>query len=89
MLERIDSRELAEWQAFYSLWPFGDERADIRQAMTSMILANAYRGKNSPPVKIQNFLPFSRPPQRKEQTAEQMMAATKHISQTVGKYGHS
>ena len=42
-MNRIDSYELSEWMAYYSIEPFGEVRADWRQAWTSMILANANR----------------------------------------------
>lgn len=40
LLARIDSRELAEWIAFYGFSPFGDEPADIRSAIVASTIAN-------------------------------------------------
>lgn len=40
----IDSREFAEWQAFYQIEPFGEERADYRQAITSQQVSNIADG---------------------------------------------
>ena len=42
--------------ALYTIFPFGEYRADIRQAMTSQILANVHRGKNQRPFKIDDFM---------------------------------
>jgi len=40
LLKRITSKELSEWQAFYNIEPFGEERMDLRFAlMTANLLA--------------------------------------------------
>lgn len=78
---RIDSRELTEWIAFYNIEPFGEDRADMRQALTSCILANANRDpKKSRAFKPQDFM-LVKPP-KKEQTPEEMMALLKGICRT-------
>lgn len=41
----MSSSEYSEWAAFHSIDPIGEERADIRQGITSAILANANKGK--------------------------------------------
>lgn len=50
MLSRIDSREFSEWQAYYSIDPFGDQRADLRNAiLCSTVLApHVEKGKTGP-----------------------------------------
>jgi len=53
----IDSREFSEWQAFWAVEPWGDERADIRSAMICCVTANAWRGKDDPPATLKDFLP--------------------------------
>lgn len=72
MLARTDSHELSEWLAFYSIHPWGEERADLRQAVTSTVVANSLRGKNVRPYKIEDFLPV--PSAKPEQTADEMKA---------------
>lgn len=39
LLERIDSRELAEWLAYYEISPFGPERDELRESVTTRIIA--------------------------------------------------
>lgn len=39
-LSRISSRELTEWQAYYNLEPWGEERADLRSAIVASTVAN-------------------------------------------------
>ena len=70
LLASISSAELAEWMAYYTVCPFGEERADFRQAITSMILANQWRGKNSKPAKLAQFMPFQIKPKRKQTQAD-------------------
>jgi hypothetical protein len=49
LLSRISSRELAEWQAFSLLEPFGERRADLRAAIIASTIANANRDKDKKP----------------------------------------
>jgi hypothetical protein len=72
LLTEIDSKELTEWQVYYGLEPFGDERADYRQAVTSCILANVYRGKNSKEYKITDFM-LTKKSNKSEQQNESAM----------------
>jgi len=74
LLSRIDSQELSEWLAYYSIEPFGEWRADLRQAITSMIIANVNRSKKSRAYKVKEFMPFEKQQRRKQQTPEQMQA---------------
>jgi len=73
LLERMDSRELCEWMAFYDIAPFGEERADIRQAITSCTIANAWSKQKH---KVKDFIPtFTKPQEkgkRQRQTTEEM-----------------
>ena len=60
--------------AYYSIEPFGEWRADLRQAITSMIIANVNRGKKSRAYKVNEFMPFDKPRKRRQQTPEKMIA---------------
>jgi hypothetical protein len=73
LLNRIDQRELAEWIAFYQFEPFGDERADYRQALTTCVIANANRDKDKKPTPFtpEDFM-IGRKPPPKEQTWKEM-----------------
>jgi hypothetical protein len=57
LLVRMDSRELAEWQAYEKIEPFGEWRADLRSAIVASVVANAFRGKDSRPVSPEDFMP--------------------------------
>lgn len=57
LLRRIDSRELQEWQAYYELEPFGEERGDLRAGIVAATVANANRNpKKTKPFKPGDFM---------------------------------
>lgn len=60
--ERMSSAEFAEWQAYYELEPWGEERADLRQAMTTSAITNLHMAQTKKPkwVKPEDFMPFTR-----------------------------
>ena len=51
----------AEWMAYAALEPFGEERADLRMAISTAALGNVmyqlWSGKKEPPFKVEDFLP--------------------------------
>lgn len=53
----IDACEFAEWQAYYTIEPFGEERADYRNAILCTLIANALRGKHGWTAKPKDFMP--------------------------------
>lgn len=55
LLARTDSRELAEWQAFYGIDPWGEERSDMRSGTVSATIANCQSGKGK--FKASDFMP--------------------------------
>jgi len=54
--ERIDSRELSEWIAYYNIEPFGQDRMELMLAQLTAVLANANRGKKGRPFRVGDFL---------------------------------
>ena len=51
----MDSAEFAEWQAMYSIEPWGDRRGDIQAALVSQQVHNSVPRKG-PPAKLADFL---------------------------------
>jgi len=49
LLERIDSAELTEWQAFFKISPFGAFVDDYRSALLCAIIANSNSKKKFKP----------------------------------------
>lgn len=43
--------------AYYSLEPWGEERADLRAGIIGAITANVWRGKDDPPVRPADLVP--------------------------------
>ncbi len=56
-MERIDSRELTEWMAYYRLEPFGADRLELMIAQLTAIVVNALRSKGTSPRKPEDFIP--------------------------------
>lgn len=56
MLNSMSSKELADWQAYYTLEPWGDERADLRMGVLCALIANMFRKKGSRPHKAEEFV---------------------------------
>lgn len=44
--------------AYYSLEPFGEERADLRMAIVASLIANANRDPKHEAYKPEDFMPF-------------------------------
>jgi hypothetical protein len=82
LLSRSSSRELAEWNAYYGLEPFGEERADLRAGIVAATLANVFREKSAKAYKPVDFMPqFDKPQQQDWQT---MLAQVKMINAAYG-----
>ena len=60
LLSRMDSRELAEWVAYYSIEPFGDFRTDLVGGIVASTIANCNRSKHSRSFKPSDFMPIGR-----------------------------
>ena len=71
LLARMDSRELAEWMAYYQLEPFGGFRGDLHAGLVCSTIANANKGKRGKPFTPADFMPLNKP-DNKEQTEDDM-----------------
>jgi hypothetical protein len=65
MLAEMRPSELGEWMAFWQIEPWGDERADLRTAINTAVLANVNRdSKRRPnPFTPKDFMPYYREPE--------------------------
>jgi len=66
----MSATEWAEWQAFFLICPWGEERADMRTAIIAAVNANAWDSKRH---KVTEFLAH-RPPKPKVDIAAQLEA---------------
>lgn len=73
LLTRIDSRELTEWAAYFSLEPWGTEVADWRAGMVASTIANVNRDpkKRRKPYEPKDFIPQRLAPPKEEQSPEE------------------
>lgn len=71
LLAKVDSRELAEWMAYYTLDPFGSVRTDLNAGVIAATVANAHKGKSGRPFQPADFMPFV---EKEEQTEDEMKA---------------
>ena len=60
LLASVDAVELEELWIAYQLSPWSDDRADLRQAIGTAVVANSNRGKNVPPFAPKQFMPYHR-----------------------------
>jgi hypothetical protein len=60
LLRRVTSIEMSEWYAYYCVDPWGEERADLRQAITTAMIANVNRGKDDKAFTPEDFMPFTK-----------------------------
>jgi len=57
LLASIDSKELSEWAAYYSIEPFGYFRsADLPAAIVASTIANCHRTQNCKVFKPKDFM---------------------------------
>lgn len=64
--------EILLYQCYYRIAPFGDERADLRNAMQMSQTANMYRDtKTKPdPFEVTDFMPFAERPEPEQTGSE-------------------
>lgn len=55
LLQRISSKELTEWMAFYNVEPFGEGQVALRSGIIASLIANIKRDTKK---KITPFTPF-------------------------------
>jgi hypothetical protein len=92
LLNRIDSRELVEWEAYERIsGPLGPERTDQLFAQLTAVIANVNRPKSRKPYRVEEFIPKwdpEAPPERKpEQSPEEMLRAVKSMHRRMTRGG--
>lgn len=73
LLQRMSSRELTEWMAFFSLEPWGTEVEDWRAGLIASTIANSYRDpkRRRKPYEPSDFMPRYEAPKAQEQSWEE------------------
>jgi len=81
LLERIDSRELAEWIAFNAIEPVDNRfRGDLQAGIIASTLANCHRSRATHSFTPIDFMPMYDKEVPKQQTKEQMIHAMKRAT---------
>ena len=88
LLERIDSRQLSEWYAFYIVEPFGTGVEDLRWASAMAFFSAKLAGKNETPTTLKGWS-LSELPQPADQDEDQMTFIMKQWTEIQNKHGHS
>jgi len=57
MLAVINSRQISEWMAYYSMEPWGEKPKWLRHGIRTALLANIHRGKNAQAFRPADFMP--------------------------------
>ena len=57
-LKNISSKEITDWRAYYSVYPFREERADLRAAISYQLFANAHRPEDESVYELEAFLKY-------------------------------
>ena len=73
LAEEMSVDQLYGWMGYYLLEPWGDEW--LRSAMQMAQFRNAYRGKNSPVKKTEDFMPVP----KRAQSPQQILATLQSI----------
>ncbi len=62
LLDELPARALAEWQAYYLVEPWGEERADLRAGIVASTVANVHRDPKQAAFEPADFMPqFAEP----------------------------
>ena len=78
LYREIDSAELTEWQAYYNLEPWGEQKSDVRTGIIASTIANVNRGKNTKSFSYEDFILKSKleleheARQKKKQSSKQL-----------------
>lgn len=85
LLQRMSSRELSEWMAYYAVEPWGEVQAEYRSALVASMVANTARDpeKRKSPFEAEEFMRPSYIGTRKEEP-ESLMDKARAIFGLMG-----
>jgi len=79
LLGRVDSAELAEWNAYDSIDPIGNTRADLAAGVIASTIANVNRSEKHEAFSPTDFMLFYDKPEREPQSMESMQEVAKAL----------
>jgi Protein of unknown function (DUF4035) len=83
----MDREEYLNWQAYFALDPFGEERADYRAGIIAATIANVHRAKGQKAFTPPDFMPRfggERTRGARPQTPAQMLAVFRMFTRAAG-----
>lgn len=86
LVEVLDARQLSEWEAFLSLEPLGEERADLRMANQMTLIANIHRDskRKTSPYGLKDFLfDFEGREEKREEDPQKLAEKIKHTFKSL------
>lgn len=88
MLDRLSSREIAEWRAYSDLEMLPNERLEFLLATLTTVLVNVNLAEDSEPAEIADFLPWLRlnddEDEEQRMDAEAMVAMIEELNTAFG-----
>src|SRR5262249_57721221 len=87
MLSELTASQIAEWEAFSELEPFGSLRDDLRAGMVGAVITNniPFRGRGARAVRPADLFPSLRPsPTGRGQTPAHIHAPLAHLTHAIG-----
>lgn len=79
----MSASEFQEWMEYFSIEPFGEERADYRAGIISSTIYNVNRGKNRV-LKPEDFMPKFINEKSKKQSIKQMIRTVELLNTMFG-----
>ncbi len=85
LLNRISSRELSEWMAFYAVEPWGCQVDDQRTGLVASVIANVNRDpkRRATPYQVNDFMP-KRGEQREQKNWQDLLKTVELINAALG-----
>lgn len=80
MLAKLDSKELSEWAAYYSIEPFGYFRSDLQSGVIASTVANCNRTKSSRSFSPLDFMPIGEHKQQKVMSGDDIKDVFKGLA---------
>lgn len=81
----LTAGELAEWEAYYGLEPWGEQRADLRAGIIAATAAAPWRKAGSPPPRPTDYMPRFEAGPGAPQSDEQMGQALRALAERAGR----
>lgn len=70
LLTELTSRQLKEWEIYYSYEPFGEEQQFLQAGIISSTIANVFSSEKTRKLSPKDFMPFYRREVKKQSTDE-------------------